>query len=61
MIEPRSSQSQWFHMLAQHICMHDENHLLKSCIKLRYHKFLARQPQTMRRSTSKNAGAQLHL
>ena len=43
MIEPRSIQSQWFPMLApltarpqQHICMHDENQLLKSGIKLRY-------------------------
>ena len=43
MIEPRSIQSQWFPMLAslttrpqQHMCMHDENQLLKSCIKLRY-------------------------
>ena len=43
MIEPRSIQSQWFHALAplptrpqKHMCMHDENQLLKSCIKLRY-------------------------
>ena len=59
MIEPRSIQSQWIHMLAQHMCIHDENQLLKSCIKLRYHKFLARLPQTTSRNTSKNAGAQL--
>ena len=43
MIEPRSVQSQRLPMLAplttrprQHTCMHDENQLLKSCIKLRY-------------------------
>ena len=44
MIEPRSIQSQWLPMLMaplttwpqQHMCMHDENQLLKSCIKLRY-------------------------
>ena len=43
MIEPRSVQSQRLSMLAplttrprQHTCMHDENQLLKSCIKLRY-------------------------
>ena len=39
MIEPRSIQSQWFHVLAplttrpqQHMCIQDENQLLKSCI-----------------------------
>ena len=43
MIEPRSIQSQWLPMLSplttrpqQHMCMHEENQLLKSCIKLRY-------------------------
>ena len=43
MIEPRSIQLQWFPMLAplatrpqQHMCVRDENQLLKSCIKLRY-------------------------
>ena len=40
MIEPRSIQSQWFPMLAplatrpqQHMCIHNENQPLKSCIK----------------------------
>ena len=53
MIKPRSTQSQWFQMLApsttrlqQHMCIHDENQSLKSQIKLHYHKFLARLPRT---------------
>ena len=52
MIEPRSIQSQWCHMLAplttrpqQHLCNRDENQLLKSCIKFRYYKFLERLPE----------------
>ena len=68
MVEPTFIQSQWFHMLAfltitpqHHMCILDENQILKSCIKLHYHKFLAHPPHTMRRSVSKNAGAQLHL
>ena len=43
MIELRSIQWQWFPMLAslstrpqQYMRMHDENQLIKSCIKLRY-------------------------
>ena len=43
MIEHWSIQSQWLRMLAplttrpqQNKCMHDENQLLKSCMKLRY-------------------------
>ena len=43
MIETSSIQSQWFSLLAplttrpqKHMCMHDENQLLKSCIKVRY-------------------------
>ena len=50
---PWSIQSQWFHILVplstrlqQHMCIHDENQLLKSRIKLRYHKVLVRLPQT---------------
>ena len=54
MIEPHYIQSLSFHMLAplttrpqQHMCIRDENYLLKSCIKLHYHKFFGRLPQTM--------------
>ena len=49
MIESRSIQSQWFYMLAplttrpqHHMCMRDENQLLKLRVKSDYHKFLAR-------------------
>ena len=41
-------------------CAHDEHQLSKSRIKLRYHKFLARLPQTTGRIASKIAGAQFH-
>ena len=54
MIEPRSVQLQWFHMLVplasrpqQRMCIRDENHLLKSCYKLHCYKFLVRLTQTM--------------
>ena len=43
MIEPKSLQSHCFPMLAplttgpqQHMCMHDENQTLKSCVKVHY-------------------------
>ena len=52
MIEPRSIQSQRFHILApltnrpqQHMRLHDKNQLLQSCIKFRYQKFLPRLPR----------------
>ena len=52
MIESRSIQSQRFHLLApltnkpqQHMCIHDENQLLKLCIKICYQTFLAHLPQ----------------
>ena len=67
MIESRSIQSQRFHLLApltnkpqQHMCIHDENQLLKSRIKI-YQKFLVRLPQTTLRRASKNARAQHRL
>ena len=68
MIEPRFIPLEWFHMLVplstrpqHHMSIRDENQLSKSCIKLHYHKFLARLPQTTWRSISKYAGAQLHI
>ena len=52
-IEPRFIQSHWFHMLAplstwpqQRMCVSDETQLSKARVKLCYHKFLARLPQT---------------
>ena len=53
MIEPRSIQLLWFHMLAplttkpqQNMRIRDENQLLKSHSKHCYHKFLAHLAQT---------------